>query len=355
MIAAEPRLRVGTIIPTRHLTHSRRRCPQRRLVHQAERHPADLLIRDLLVQENQRDLPQLQRRLIQVPQCPQPQFTPGLLALKGETGEQEVEEVQRVNCGAALQILREGEQGGELDSRSLAAYFAAYPQWAASTRNRKQTTLERFCRWALQHELLDRDPTLHLERPSLPPAHPRGLRREEIERIFAVIPAEQARDALLFRLVFETGLRIGEALGAHVQDLDLTRGDEHLTVLGKGHRKRTVLLDDPKLVNALRRYLRTLGYAHGPLFQATKNGRGGPLSYQSVQERWQGYAGRAGVTCSLHQLRHSHATELVNGGVSLATIRKRLGHQHIQTTLRYAEVSDRTADAEVRRWRRGRR
>ncbi|ABF45998.1 MULTISPECIES: tyrosine-type recombinase/integrase [Deinococcus] len=244
------------------------------------------------------------------------------------------------------------ETGQVLNGEGLDAYFAAHLHWAPATRNRKQTALERFCHWALQRELLDRDPTLHLERPSLPPPHPRGLRREEIERIFAVIPAEQVRDALLFRLVFETGLRIGEALGVHVEDLDLTRGDEHLTVLGKGSRRRTVLLDDPKLVNMLRRYLRTLGYTHGPLFQATKNGRGGPLRYQSVQERWQGYAERAGVTCTLHQLRHSHATELVNGGVSLATIRKRLGHQHIQTTLRYAEVSDQTADAEVRQWRR---
>ncbi|WP_135230359.1 tyrosine-type recombinase/integrase [Deinococcus fonticola] len=244
------------------------------------------------------------------------------------------------------------ETGHFLTAEGLDAYFATHAQWAASTRNRKQTALERFCRWALQRELLDRDPTLHLERPSLPPPHPRGLRREEIERIFAEIPAEQARDALLFRLVFETGIRIGEALGAHVEDLDLTRGDEHLTVLGKGGRKRTVLLDDPRLVNLLRRYLRTLGYTRGPLFQARKNGRGGPLRYQSVQERWQGYAERAGVTCTLHQLRYSHATELVNGGVSLATIRKRLGHQHIQTSLRYAEVSDQTADAEVRWWRR---
>ena len=102
----------------------------------------------------------------------------------------------------------------------------------------------------------------------------------------------------------------------------------------------------------LRRFVRTLGSTNGPLFQATRNGRGGPLRYQSVQERWQGYAQKAGVTCTLHQLRHSHATELVNGGVSLMTIRKRLGHQHIQTTLRYAEVSDGTADAEVRKWRR---
>lgn len=246
------------------------------------------------------------------------------------------------------------EQHQELDAPALEAFFAAH-SWAASTQNRKQTAIERFCRWARQHGKLEFDPTLHLERPTVPPPHPRGLRRENVERIFAVIPVSQARDALLFRLVFETGLRISEALNIHLDDLDLSKGDEHLTVLGKGGQRRTVLLDDPKLVNALRKYLRSLEYEHGPLFQAQKNGRGGPLRYQSVQERWQHYAAVAGVACTLHQLRHSHATELVNGGVSLGTIRKRLGHRHIQTTLRYAEVSDASADAELRKWRRSRK
>ncbi|OLV19215.1 tyrosine-type recombinase/integrase [Deinococcus marmoris] len=243
------------------------------------------------------------------------------------------------------------DSGRELDAAALEAYFAAHA-WAASTQNRKQTAIERFCHWSRQHGGLALDPTRHLERPNIPPPHPRGLRRDDIERIFAVIPARQTRDTLLFRLVFETGLRISEALNIHLDDLDLARGDEHLTVLGKGAQRRTVLLDDPRLVNALRKYLRSLDYEHGPLFQAQKNGRGGPLRYQSVQERWQGYAASAGVTCALHQLRHSHATELVNGGVSLGTIRKRLGHRHIQTTLRYAEISDASADAELRIWRR---
>lgn len=54
------------------------------------------------------------------------------------------------------------------------------------------------------------------------------------------------------------------------------------------------------------------------------------------------------MACTLHQLRHTHATELVNDGVSLATIRKRLGHKNLQTTLRYAEQSDTAADAELR-------
>ncbi|MGZ5949272.1 MAG: tyrosine-type recombinase/integrase [Isosphaeraceae bacterium] len=184
---------------------------------------------------------------------------------------------------------------------------------------------------------------------------PRALSRGQVEAILAVIPAAQWRDRLLFRLIFETGLRVSEALGLYVEDLDLTADDEHLNVLGKGGQSRTVLLDDAHLVGQLRAYLKRTGYRHGPLFRAEKNGRGGPLRYQSVQERWAGYCAQAGVCCTLHQLRHTHATELVNGGVSLATIRRRLGHKNLQTTLRYAEQSDATSDAELRAWRRKQR
>ena len=139
-----------------------------------------------------------------------------------------------------------------------------------------------------------------------------------------------------------------------MEDLDLSLDNEHLTVVGKGNKRRTILLDDPYLVQQLRAYLKRMGYKHGPLFRAEKNGHGGPLRYQSMQERWDRYCSQAGVVCTLHQLRHSHATELINGGVSLPTIRKRMEHKNLQTTLRYAEQSDETADTEVRAWRRRR-
>ncbi len=65
------------------------------------------------------------------------------------------------------------------------------------------------------------------------------------------------------------------------------------------------------------------------------------------------YAAKAGLAgVSLHDLRHGHAQTLVNGGVSLTTIRKRLGHSSMSTTLRYAEQAEATSDAELRAWRR---
>lgn len=220
------------------------------------------------------------------------------------------------------------------------------------TRARKQAALNSFFTWAYRHDLVPANPMAKLDPVQRDTPKSLALRRDDIEKILAVIPANQPRDRLLFRLMFETGLRVSEALALYVEDLDLTLDDEHVIVQGKGGKRRTILLDDSRLVAQLRTYLKRTGYQHGPLFRAQKNSRGGALRYQSVHQQWQRYCEQAGNACTLHQLRHSHATELVNDGVSLATIRKRLGHKNIQTTLRYAEQSDEAADAELRAWRR---
>ncbi len=237
-------------------------------------------------------------------------------------------------------------------AEALRAFFGRHGHLRPATRARKQAAVARFLTWAEQHDLLDSNPMRKIDRVKLDPPQPRGLERGKIEHILEAIPVRCLRDRLFFRLLLETGLRVSEGLSLYVEDLDLSLDNEHLTVVGKGGKRRTILLDDPRLVQQLQAYLKRMGYKHGPLFRAEKNGRGGPLRYQSMQERWDHYCTQAGVACTLHQLRHSHATELINGGVSLPTIRKRLGHKNLQTTLRYAEQSDETADAEVRTWRR---
>ncbi len=137
----------------------------------------------------------------------------------------------------------------------------------------------------------------------------------------------------------------------------LTRDDERLCVLGKGNRRRTVLLDDPTTVRLLRRHLRQAGYERGPVFRAERGQPGTALTYQALQQRFATYARAAGLQgVSPHDLRHGHAQTLVNDGVSLATIRRGLGHASINTTMRYAEQADSAVDAELRaRHRRSRR
>lgn len=255
---------------------------------------------------------------------------------------------------AALVKLHPQIQLAEVGHDMLAALFATYNDLAPATRSRKQAAFSSFFDWAARHDYIDHSPMAKFDRVKLPPPAPRGVSTKEIKTVLAAIPADKLRDRVLFRLIFETGLRAGEAVALHVEDLDLRQDDEHMSVLGKGQKRRTVLLDDRSLVALLKKYLKETGYKNGPLFRAEKNGTGDGLGYHAAQELWKGYSKKAGIRekITLHQLRHTHATELINDGVSLTTIKRRLGHANMQTTLRYAEQSDQTADKELREWRR---
>jgi integrase/recombinase XerD len=234
----------------------------------------------------------------------------------------------------------------------LRHFFRQHTHLSDASRARKQNSLASFLNWAYKQELISTNPMVKVDRIRPEPPTPRGIPRDDVEAILAQIPADQLRDRLLFRLLFETGLRVGEALALHVEDIDLQLDDERIIVTGKGGKRRTILLDDSRLVSLLQRYLQQTGYKHGYLFRAHKNARGGHIRYQSIRTRWIQYCEQAGIDCTMHQLRHAHATELVNDGVSLATIRKRLGHKDLKTTLRYAEQSDTVTDEEIRQWRR---
>ncbi|MGK8487801.1 tyrosine-type recombinase/integrase [Nocardia asiatica] len=138
----------------------------------------------------------------------------------------------------------------------------------------------------------------------------------------------------------------------YVEDFDLRLDDEHVRLHGKSGSARTVLLDDRGYVAMIRLYLDRTGYTAGSMFPASINGRGGPLSYSTAHYRWSWYCPAVGVDIEIHQLRHSHATELINAGVSIEVVRKRLGHASTETTQIYALLADKVADDEIRAARR---
>lgn len=115
-----------------------------------------------------------------------------------------------------------------------------------------------------------------------------------------------------------------------------------------------MLLDDRGYVVLLKLYMARFGHTSGPLFRASINGRGGPLSYDAAHSRWKKYCTAAGAGIGIHQLRHAHATELINSGVSIEVVRRRLGHASTETTQAYTLLADEVADAEVRAARRRR-
>jgi integrase/recombinase XerC/integrase/recombinase XerD len=252
---------------------------------------------------------------------------------------------------------------GDLDAAVVRAYLAEVAGLAPSTRKRKRAALASFCRWAVRHDLLHANPMDKIDTIKVPKKLPRPAAAADVARVLAVIcsrrprkdlPLDRLRDRVLFETAYVCGARAAEVCGLYVEDLDLRLDDEHVRIHGKGGTVRTVLLDDRGYVALLKLYLARAGYTYGPLFRASINGDGGPLSYDAAHHRWQGYCARAGVDLDIHQLRHAHATELINSGVSIEAVRRRLGHASTETTQLYALLEDKVADAEIRAARRRR-
>ncbi|MEW1737917.1 tyrosine-type recombinase/integrase, partial [Nocardia beijingensis] len=242
---------------------------------------------------------------------------------------------------------------------------------APATRKRKRAAVAAFCRWAVRHDLLAANPMDKVDTITVPKTLPRPAPAADIAKVLAAdiakvlaaicarrprkdVALAVLRDRVLFETAYVCGARASEVCELHVEDFDLRLDDEHVRLHGKGGSVRTVLLDDRGYVAMVRLYLERTDYTAGPMFRASINGRGGPLSYSAAHHRWSRYCLAAGVDIDIHQLRHSHATELINAGVSIEVVRKRLGHASTETTQIYALLADKVADDEVRAARRRR-
>lgn len=152
--------------------------------------------------------------------------------------------------------------------------------------------------------------------------------------------AVAVRDWAIVELLYSGGLRVGE-----VADLDLTSVDlkqRRLRVVGKGNKERAVPFGVPA-AHAVSAWLQArpglvqqTGADEGALFLGV---RGGRINPRVIRGRLHRLAARAGVPdVSPHDLRHSSATHLLEGGADLRFVQEYLGHSSLQTTERYTHV-----------------
>jgi len=185
--------------------------------------------------------------------------------------------------------------------------------------------------------------TVTLGRPHVVTAVPYGkkpktipavLSQQEVLRLFAALPDDRYRTVL--RTAYAAGLRVSEVVRLTVGDIDSGRG-VLLVRQGKGGKDRLVPLS-PQLLQELRAYWQQQRPAHW-LFPGQRPGR--HVSVGQVQRVCHRAVRAAGLTkrASMHTLRHSYATHLLEAGVDLLTLQKLLGHRSVQTTVRYTHVS----------------
>lgn len=170
--------------------------------------------------------------------------------------------------------------------------------------------------------------------PKTPKRLPSVLDKQEVEAIFSVCTNLKHRTILM--LIYSAGLRISEVINLKPSDIDTAR----MTVLirlGKGGKDRYSLLSK-KALEVLKTYLQYSKPGEW-LFPGTNPTK--PISPTSVQKVFQVMKDRAGITkqASVHTLRHSFATHLLEAGTDLHHVQLLLGHKSPATTTVYLHVS----------------
>jgi site-specific recombinase XerD len=167
-----------------------------------------------------------------------------------------------------------------------------------------------------------------------PKTLPTVLSPDEVLRLLNAAPA--GRDRVLLEVAYGCGLRLNELLHLRVTDIDSARMVIHVRQ-GKGAKDRLVPLS-LRLLEELRVYWR-LCRPRTWLFPGQK--QDGTMTPSNIQRRFGRVLKKVGLSkrCSMHTLRHSYATHLLEAGVDVLTLKALMGHTSLQTTARYLHVS----------------
>ena len=241
-----------------------------------------------------------------------------------------------------------------VDHLMVRAYLAFLSERGVSraTVARKLAALRSFYRHLARQGAVSGNPAALVATPRQEKRLPHPMTEEEVRALLDSAFGEEPRDLRdrgILELLYATGCRVGEVVGADLGDLELSRGQGILKVFGKGKKERLVPVGS-KAVEALGGYFKVRGDAaagrpgrardRDALFL---NARGGRLTDRSVRRILDTRLSRAAVSghVSPHALRHSFATHMLNAGADLRSIQELLGHASLSTTQKYTQVSTR--------------
>jgi integrase/recombinase XerC len=230
---------------------------------------------------------------------------------------------------------------GDLEGRGL----------KRSTAARKLSAVRAFYRFLHRTDVVSHNPARLVRTPRKRRELPGYLTRGQSEALFASLEAYATgdrplavRDRAIIETVYSCGLRLAEVQGLDDGDLDLRRG--LVKVLGKGGKERIVPVG-ARACEALADYLsrrsevssRELRTGDGrPLFISRRGTRISRRQIQRSVGAWLSWAAE-GENLSVHALRHSFATHMLDEGADLLAVKELLGHSSLSTTRIYTHTS----------------
>jgi|SRR5690606_15000058 len=174
---------------------------------------------------------------------------------------------------------------------------------------------------------------IDIKRPDKDRKLPNVLTKSEVRAIFDA--TQNLKHRTLLSLVYSAGLRIGEALSLQLKDIDFERGLIHIKS-AKGRKDRYTLLS-----KGLVPLLNTYTDHYSPKIFLFEGRNGEPYTQVSARQVLKNSLSAAGIKkyATLHTLRHSFATHLLESGTDIRYIQELLGHNSPKTTMIYTHVS----------------
>ncbi|MGN1342334.1 MAG: site-specific tyrosine recombinase/integron integrase [Bacilli bacterium] len=213
-----------------------------------------------------------------------------------------------------------------------------------NTISRKLSSIRGLYNYLVREDIVT---TNYFERISNPKKDiylPKFLRDEELDKIFSICsennPINQ-RDTLIIELLYATGIRVSELVNIKIKDID--RNEKVIKVIGKGNKERIVLYNN-HTKKAMDIYLSD-GYH---VFNKVNSGYlilnkdGNKLSERYVRNIINKLVRKAGldIKISPHTLRHTFATDMLEEGADLMTVKELLGHESLNTTSIYTHITN---------------
>lgn len=157
------------------------------------------------------------------------------------------------------------------------------------------------------------------------------------------------RDLAFMILLYSTAVRLDEALSLKIQDVHLNLSKPYISIMGKGHKRRTLYLM-PKVVAHLKKYIEEYhGKSPEPgsyLFYSRNIGTSGKLTQAAIAKMLKKHAKAAHQLCDevplglhAHQFRHAKASHWLEDGMNIVQISFLLGHEQLETTMIYLDIT----------------
>jgi len=215
----------------------------------------------------------------------------------------------------------------------------------SKTIARRLAAIKSLFNYLYNFEKIKDNPAMHLRTPKTDKNLPVIVRENDIVNLMKepinnpiTNEIEGERDHAILEMLYATGLRLNELLSINICDID--RKSELVKVLGKGGKERIVPIGKVAL-NSIDSYLKKLGKSirsnyEDPLFI---NKKGKRLPKRTLQRRIKKYLEVTMGGGTVHTLRHTFATHLVNSGADILTVKELLGHSSLSSTQHYTRLN----------------